>query len=312
MGVSSADEATTLVGGCLTGHTEPVTTVATASVSGRRVAVSGSLDTTIRLWDVATARPVGVPLTGHTQGVYAMATAMVAGRPVAVSSSHDTTVRVWDLVTVRQVGRLPTGHAYPVWAVATSVVDGRPTAVTGCVDGSLRIWATTRSVPSRRPTSTTGPSPSPPATTAPSSSTTAPPPGPGLPDAAQWCDQPDSCACTADGAGTCFRRRWGWEHSGLRQPHTPVLRRYSRPQRHAQPAPRVVPPAGVESQVGTRICALGPAHPLGVGIRTGGGVGIRTAVSTPLPLRAAPRRQGTRCGATVDQAVDQGVDQAAD
>ena len=48
----------------LTGHTGPVFSVA-FSRDGRTLA-SGSTDDTIRLWDVATGRPIGSPLTGHT------------------------------------------------------------------------------------------------------------------------------------------------------------------------------------------------------------------------------------------------------
>ena len=48
----------------LTGHTGAVDSVA-FSPDGKTLA-SGSDDDTIRLWDVATGRPIGNPLTGHT------------------------------------------------------------------------------------------------------------------------------------------------------------------------------------------------------------------------------------------------------
>lgn len=71
--------------------------VATGVVDGRPVAVTGSLDTTVRVWDLATGRPIGKPLIGHTESVRAVATGVVDGRPVAVTGSSDETVRVWDL-----------------------------------------------------------------------------------------------------------------------------------------------------------------------------------------------------------------------
>ncbi|MGH3807071.1 MAG: hypothetical protein ACRDRU_10645 [Pseudonocardiaceae bacterium] len=76
-----------------------VVAVATTVLDGRPVAVTGSWDTTVRVWDLGTGSPIGDPLTGHTDTVGAVATAVLDGRPVAVTGSWDTTVRVWDLGT---------------------------------------------------------------------------------------------------------------------------------------------------------------------------------------------------------------------
>ncbi|WP_370740916.1 WD40 repeat domain-containing protein, partial [Streptomyces sp. Ncost-T10-10d] len=83
----------------LSGHTGGVCAVAAGMVEGRPVAVTGSADTTARVWDLATGRPLGEILTGHTGPVEAVATAVVEGRPVAVTGSADKSVRVWDLAT---------------------------------------------------------------------------------------------------------------------------------------------------------------------------------------------------------------------
>ena len=45
-----------------TGHTGPVCAVATAQLDGRPVVVSGSADDTVRVWDLATGKPVGDPV----------------------------------------------------------------------------------------------------------------------------------------------------------------------------------------------------------------------------------------------------------
>jgi WD40 repeat protein len=76
-----------------------VVAVATAQLDGRPVVVSGGVDATVRVWDLATGQPVGSPFTGHTHIVYAVTTAQLDGRPIAVSGSYDKTVRVWDLAT---------------------------------------------------------------------------------------------------------------------------------------------------------------------------------------------------------------------
>jgi WD40 repeat protein len=59
---------------------------------------SGSADHTVRLWDTATGRQIGVPLTGHTDMVFAVAFSP-DGKTLA-SGSVDHTVRLWDTAYV--------------------------------------------------------------------------------------------------------------------------------------------------------------------------------------------------------------------
>ncbi|KAG1794787.1 WD40-repeat-containing domain protein [Suillus plorans] len=65
------------------------------SPDGTRI-VSGSQDTTIRLWDLATGKPVGEPLWGHTRVVDSVSFSRDGTR--IISSSWDGTVRVWHAV----------------------------------------------------------------------------------------------------------------------------------------------------------------------------------------------------------------------
>ncbi len=87
-------------------HTSRVGAVATVVLpDGRPVAVTGSQDATVRIWDLTTGAPVGNPLTGHTGAVRAVATVVLPeGRPVAVTGSDDATVRIWDPVLPGAVG----------------------------------------------------------------------------------------------------------------------------------------------------------------------------------------------------------------
>ena len=71
------------------------------SPDGKTLA-SGSTDDTIRLWDVATGRPIGKPLTGHTSSVSSVAFSP-DGKTLA-SGSDDDTIRLWDVATGRPIG----------------------------------------------------------------------------------------------------------------------------------------------------------------------------------------------------------------
>ncbi|WP_234319475.1 caspase family protein, partial [Streptomyces sp. NRRL S-237] len=56
----------------LTGHAGVVHSVACTVLDGGPVAVTGSWDRTVRVWDLTTGLPVGKPLTGHTGPVVAV------------------------------------------------------------------------------------------------------------------------------------------------------------------------------------------------------------------------------------------------
>ena len=100
------------------------------------ILASGDDDGTVRLWDVATRRPIGGPLTGHAGSVNAVAFSR-DGRTLA-SGGHDGTVRLWDVATRRQFGGPLTGHTGAVVSVAFSP-DGR-TVASGGQDGTVRLW----------------------------------------------------------------------------------------------------------------------------------------------------------------------------
>ena len=107
---------------------------------GRAVIVSGGEDGTVRVWDLATGRPVGEPLRGHDGPVESVAVGELEGRAVIVSGGADGTVRVWDLATGRPVGEPLRGHDGPVKSVAVGELEGRAVIVSGGEDGTVRVW----------------------------------------------------------------------------------------------------------------------------------------------------------------------------
>ena len=75
----------------LTDHTGPVRALTAAELDGRPVVISGSDDSSVRVWDLATGTPVSHPFTGHTGPVNAVTATKLDGRPVVISGSDDGT-----------------------------------------------------------------------------------------------------------------------------------------------------------------------------------------------------------------------------
>ncbi|MDD5058981.1 MAG: caspase family protein [Sideroxydans sp.] len=115
------------------GHRGDVASVA-LSPDGRTL-VSGSGDSTLKLWDVASGREIRT-LYGHERGVQSVAFSP-DGRTV-VSGSIDETLKLWDVATGHELRTLK-GHEGNVNSVAFSP-DGRTILSTGDTDNTLRLW----------------------------------------------------------------------------------------------------------------------------------------------------------------------------
>ncbi|MCX5717404.1 MAG: WD40 repeat domain-containing protein [Nitrospirae bacterium] len=112
------------------GHSGEITSMA-ISPDGRYM-LSGSQDTTIKLWDVSTGREVRT-FQGHSGFVNSVAFSP-DGR-YAVSGSTDKTIKFWDVSTGREV-RTFQGHSDEVTCVAFSP-DGQYVLSGG---GDIKLW----------------------------------------------------------------------------------------------------------------------------------------------------------------------------
>jgi WD40 repeat protein len=118
--------------GSLTAHTGPVQCVA-FSPDGT-LALSGSADRTVRLWNVRSRKQLRV-FQGHTDSV--LSVAFAADRTRGLSAGHDGTLRGWDLGTGMEIQR------QDFRAGAASMVSFSPdgkVAALGGTDGIVRIW----------------------------------------------------------------------------------------------------------------------------------------------------------------------------
>lgn len=114
----------------LKGHNATVRTLAVSADFTR--AISGSDDTTLRLWDIASG--VSRVLLGHGGSVRAVVVSH--DFTMALSGSDDETLRLWDLVSGEC--RVFEGHIGGIKALAVSPDFSR--AVSGSDDGTLRTW----------------------------------------------------------------------------------------------------------------------------------------------------------------------------
>ncbi|MGI9167163.1 MAG: eIF2A-related protein [Pyrinomonadaceae bacterium] len=116
-----------------TGHAMGVDTMA-FSPDGKWLA-SGSVDNTVKLWEVATGREVRT-LTAHTRGVKAVAFSH-DGRSL-VTGALDNTVRLWDVASGREMRRLDGCGSVSALALSD---DGRFLA-SGNMEKTIKLWNT--------------------------------------------------------------------------------------------------------------------------------------------------------------------------
>ncbi len=112
----------------LSGHTSSVRSIAAHG----DILVSGSYDSTVRVWRISTGEALHV-LHGHTQRVYSVV--LDTKRNRCISGSMDSLVKIWDLDTGACLHTLE-GHALLV-----GLLDLRDEKlVSAAADSTLRVW----------------------------------------------------------------------------------------------------------------------------------------------------------------------------
>ena len=117
-----------------------IVTAVTFSNDGH-FALTGSCDTTARLWDLTKSPITSQELIGHSRAITSVA--FSPDRQFALTASFDKTVRLWDLTKSPITSQELKGHTDWVKSVAVSP-NGR-FALTGSDDRTVRLWDLTKS-----------------------------------------------------------------------------------------------------------------------------------------------------------------------
>ncbi|KND32986.1 caspase family protein [Streptomyces acidiscabies] len=123
----------------LSGHADRVDCVAVGDLDDRPIAVTGSPDATVRVWDLTTQRQIGEPLRAGV-AVGAVAIGELGDYTVALVGRVDGVIQVWDLSTGQPYGDALTGHTNSVQAISIGLLDGLPVALSAGNDGTARVW----------------------------------------------------------------------------------------------------------------------------------------------------------------------------
>jgi len=117
----------------LTGHSNLVTAVAVTPDS--KLAISGSWDNTLKVWNLEKRELMFPPLTGHNSGV--MSVAVTPDGKQVISASTDNTLKVWNLEIAESPLPFPE-HSNSVRVVAVTP-DGKR-VISGAGDKTLKVW----------------------------------------------------------------------------------------------------------------------------------------------------------------------------
>jgi WD40 repeat protein len=124
----------------LTGHTGDIRAARVAEMGDTPVLITGSTDSTARLWNLDTLEAVGAPLAGHDRTVYAVDLEVTKGGIIAYTGDADGVVRSWNLTTNEQILLDIPKADRSIMALTHKQLYGRRILAVASSDGTLRLW----------------------------------------------------------------------------------------------------------------------------------------------------------------------------
>ena len=108
--------------------------------NGRTVAVTGSADGAVRIWDLGSGRALGDPLGVGGRAIEAVTTAVLPDKRVVVTTATGETVRTWNLVSQEPIGvPVPCGPGMAL-GLGTALVGERVLGLATGEDSGLDLW----------------------------------------------------------------------------------------------------------------------------------------------------------------------------
>ncbi len=123
------------------GHMRRVTSLAICQIGVKMYAVSGSLDKTVRVWDLDNPEASRV-LQDHYCRIWAIACTKIVGKSVIMTGGEDSRVRAWDILSGNSFWSpgQGQGHRGRITSLTTTVFRGSPVAISGGADKTVRMW----------------------------------------------------------------------------------------------------------------------------------------------------------------------------
>lgn len=111
------------------GHTHLITSLATlVNDAGEILVISGSWDSSIRLWAASTGRQVGI-LKGHTNRVKSICVSGTSGNKLLASGGDDLCIILWNVLTLEKLSQIQVTHS-PLSVILTEGPGGNTIILT--------------------------------------------------------------------------------------------------------------------------------------------------------------------------------------